>query len=266
MATPNNNNGGARATTGTPDNNNEGPRATITLTTSGNNPGTTPNQETLPLKLYVIVGNPISPEKPRAWLVEEKVPKSFHKYFVSPAVQQAPTEKPILDWLNAISRKYEKKIFDSEPWKCNVCGERATTSFHRVCPNYKDNPAVTVATGTSLPVGDQRESGTLELVDFMLPLCRMSSSCFQEALKRGQIAVKLYMANEFHFETNLTRCEVCFKCSGLKQCAGCKLKYYCSTKCQAENWKQHKAECRVVQAAREKEKNSETAHTNETGA
>ncbi len=43
-------------------------------------------------------------------------------------------------------------------------------------------------------------------------------------------------------------CAVCSKSNGLKRCTGCFLVWYCGSKCQKDDWKGHKANCKATQA------------------
>lgn len=49
------------------------------------------------------------------------------------------------------------------------------------------------------------------------------------------------------------RCQVCGRSAGesveLMRCAACKAVYYCSADHQKENWKAHKAACKMYKAA-----------------
>lgn len=44
------------------------------------------------------------------------------------------------------------------------------------------------------------------------------------------------------------KCAACFKpLEAPKRCGKCKSIFYCSQKCQADNWKVHKTQCKPVQ-------------------
>jgi MYND finger len=47
-------------------------------------------------------------------------------------------------------------------------------------------------------------------------------------------------------ESTVKKCKSCGK-DGVKKCGGCGQVYYCSRKCQRNDWKRHKAECKRVQ-------------------
>ena len=43
-------------------------------------------------------------------------------------------------------------------------------------------------------------------------------------------------------------CRVCGKQGNWQRCTGCKVVFYCSTKCQKADWKQHKKKCKAFRA------------------
>ena len=43
-------------------------------------------------------------------------------------------------------------------------------------------------------------------------------------------------------------CEMCGKHGNWQRCTGCKVVFYCSTKCQKAHWKQHKKKCKAFRA------------------
>ncbi|KAL5558349.1 hypothetical protein UlMin_034560 [Ulmus minor] len=44
----------------------------------------------------------------------------------------------------------------------------------------------------------------------------------------------------------LSRCDGCFGTSNLKKCSACQVVWYCSSKCQKEEWKLHRLECEAL--------------------
>jgi hypothetical protein len=60
-----------------------------------------------------------------------------------------------------------------------------------------------------------------------------------------------YVRNQLNKQTKLVKsCNNCNKRytpnSGFMKCGGCKITYYCSKKCQLENWKEHKKICKCI--------------------
>lgn len=53
--------------------------------------------------------------------------------------------------------------------------------------------------------------------------------------------------------------------TNLKKCKDCRDVYYCSEECQRTDWEQHKAICRTVKQAREKEKEEHEKQKNDGG-
>ncbi|KAL2070914.1 hypothetical protein VTL71DRAFT_13940 [Oculimacula yallundae] len=69
-------------------------------------------------------------------------------------------------------------------------------------------------------------------------------------LKAGSLIIKLHNPNLLLIEKDSLQ-NVCSYCilesSSLKRCSGCKIPYYCSTKCQNGHWKEsHSRECKVL--------------------
>ena len=46
----------------------------------------------------------------------------------------------------------------------------------------------------------------------------------------------------------MQQCKTCGKSGHWQRCTGCKVVFYCSTKCQKAHWKQHKKKCKAFRA------------------
>ncbi|KAF2499921.1 hypothetical protein BU16DRAFT_556411 [Lophium mytilinum] len=51
-------------------------------------------------------------------------------------------------------------------------------------------------------------------------------------------------------------CKICRVPLSLRLCSGCEKCWYCTTRCQKEDWKRHKAECKRAQAEKRQDKNA----------
>ncbi|KAH7397999.1 hypothetical protein BKA64DRAFT_745539 [Cadophora sp. MPI-SDFR-AT-0126] len=69
-------------------------------------------------------------------------------------------------------------------------------------------------------------------------------------LEPGSLIIKLHKPNLLLIEKDCLQdvCSFCIsECPSLKRCSGCKIPYYCSTKCQNAHWKDiHSRECKIL--------------------
>jgi hypothetical protein len=97
----------------------------------------------------------------------------------------------------------------------------------------------------------QAEAAVLELLQGTCKHNPFIEPRFGRGKKEGPVVItQLAGAPHKLLQDRLKACRVCGKWrDGNRRCGGCKKTYYCSTKCQREDWKRHKRECKERRGA-----------------